>query len=154
MKKLILIIVISFICSSIYSQGSGDVRINNVRNIAFNNLLPGITSTVATNVSNAGRFDIDIRRNRTLSVTLTLPTYLTSGSNNLPITFTATKSTNSNDGVMGTTFDPYSGTTIKRTNTSTRYWYLRLGGTVQTPTTQQGGNYSGTIILTLSFIGN
>lgn len=154
MKKFFLLIIVCFAYSSLYSQGPGDVRINNVRNLVFNNLLPGITSTVATNVSNAGRIEVDIRKNLTLAVTFTLPTNLTSGSNNLPVTFTATKSTNSNDVVLGTTFDPYSGTTIRRNNPSTRYWYLRIGGTIQTPTNQQGGNYSGSLIVTLSFIGN
>lgn len=154
MKKLFLLIVICLTFSSAYSQGSSDVRITNVRNMAFNNLLPGITGTIATTNSKAGRFSVDIRKNLTLAVTFTLPTHLTSGSYNLPITFTATKSNNSNDGVMGTSFDPYSGTTIRRNSSSTRYWYLRLGGTILTPTNQQGGNYSGSIIVTISFTGS
>lgn len=139
---------------SVYAQGSSDVRVTNVRSLSFNNILPGVTSTVATTSANAGKFSIDIRRNSTLSFTFTLPTYLTSGSNNLPVTFTATKSTNSNDGTLGTSFNPYTGTTITRNSSGTRNWYLRLGGTIQTPTAQAGGNYTGSIILRISFIGN
>jgi len=154
MKYIFLLIITILIGMNAYSQGSADVRVTNVRSLSFNNLLPGITSAVATTSANAGKFTIDIRKNLTLAVTFTLPSYLTSGANNLPVTFTATKSTNSNDGTLGTSFNPYSGTTITRNNAGTRNWYLRLGGTIQTPTAQKGGNYTGSIILTLSFIGN
>ena len=153
MRSVFLIIITSFFSISAISQTN--VEIGSIRNLVFPTIIPGISSTVSTTSSNAGKIDVTITKNwTTVSVTFALPTYLSSGNNNIPITFTATKSLNNNDGTLGTSFDPYSGTTIQRTVGNTKNWYIRLGGVINTPTTQTGGIYIGSIIMTISNLGN
>ncbi len=154
MRSVIFILI--FFCNLIaYSQSDTDVEVWSVRNLVFPLIIPGFSSTVLTTNSDAGRISVTITSNwTTISVTFSLPTHLSSGSNSLPITFTATKSNNSNDGTLGTSFDPYAGTTIYRETGKTKDWYIRLGGVINTPTTQAGGTYSGSIILTFTNLGN
>ncbi|MFA5012496.1 MAG: hypothetical protein WC644_11170 [Ignavibacteria bacterium] len=154
MRSVVLIIIFFFNVTA-YSQLDADVEIWNVRDLVFPVVIPGFSSTVLTTNSDAGRLSITITRNRTtVSVTFSLPTHLSSGNNSLPVTFTATKSNNSNDGNLGTSFDPYAGTTIYRETGSTKDWYIRLGGVINTPITQAGGVYKGSIIITFMNLGN
>jgi len=153
MKKSFIIIII-FIYSSLWAQTYSDVAISGARNMSFPSLLPGISSTILTTSSSAGRYLITMNKNMTLAVTFTLPSNLTYSGNNLPITFTATKSQSSSDATPGTTFDPYIGTTVQRINSSTNKWYIRVGGTIPTPSTQvAGGPYQGTVIMTITITG-
>ena len=153
MKRFFITIILSLVFSSAFSQIK-DIEILNFRDLTFGTIVPGTSSSVSTTSSNAGRFSILLgRNNTTASVTFSLPPNLTSGVNNLPVTFTATKSLNSNDGQLGESFDPYSGTTIQRTVGNTKDWYIRIGGVIQAPAVQAAGNYNGSITITLAIIG-
>lgn len=153
MKKSFIIIIL-FLYSSLLAQRYSDVAISGPRGLTFPSLLPGISSTILTTSSSAGRYLITMNKNMTLAVTFTLPSNLTFSGNNLPITFTATKSQSSSDATMGTEFDPYIGTTVQRVSSSTNKWYIRLGGTIPTPSTQAaGGPYQGTVIMTITITG-
>lgn len=154
MKEFLIIIIISLTFSSLFAQSNKDLDIVNVRNMTFGIILPGTSSTVSTTSPNAGRVYINLRKNLTASVTFSLPRNLTSGVNNLPVTFTATKSLNSNDNQLGESFDPYSGTTIRCTSGGTKDWYIRIGGVIQAPAIQAAGNYIGSITIIFAVIGN
>jgi len=153
MKKIFLLVFILFISSIGFAQYNY-ITLYSPTNLSFpSSLLPGISSSVATTASTAGKFRVYITQTMTVGITFTLPTYLTkTGGFNLPITFIATKSNSSVDGTLGTSFNPYTGTTVRRTGTSTNSWYIRLGATIPTPSTQVAGTYNGTIVLIATFI--
>ncbi len=153
MKKYFIIILIVFIYGEAYSQSYKDISVKSHRDFSFGNILPGITTSVATTAQTAGRYLINMSHNMTVSLTFNLPVNLSSGGNNLHIDYIATKSTTSNDGTLGTSFDPYTGTTIQRTDEHTSDWYIRIGGSIPTLSTQASGDYTGTIILTMTIIG-
>ena len=151
MRKGFLILFIYLIYCNLYSQ-STVLEIRSYRNLTFGMVIPGINTRISETNSNAGRFYIYAKKVN-FSINFNLPSNLTSGGDNLPIKFTATKSENSNDAVAGTSFDPYTGTYFNARG-STRELYIRLGGTTAPSTTQAAGSYSGTIIMTLTITDN
>jgi len=138
-----------------------DINITTYRDLDFQMVIPGVPKTVTETQGNSGKFTIS--KTGTLPVTVymnfSLPQSLIpiSGqkgiSNSVPITFTATKSQDPNDGVAGTFFNPYTGTNIN-TGRYNKDWYIRLGGTIKPDNSMQSGAYSAPFILTISFTAN
>jgi hypothetical protein len=154
MNKILLIFLLILISSVCYSQYS-KLRINSSRDINFSTILPGVSESITETNSLAGKFVLYYsgKSSTDVSITFSLQKFLTYGTNNIPVTFTSTISTNSNDGVPGTPFNPYIGTTVTFNN-SNKYYYARLGGTIYPPSTLQAGDYSSPIIITLTIVTN
>ena len=155
MKKIIIVFLSICIYSVCFSQYS-KLQISSTRDINFSTILPGVSETITETNSNAGKFVLYYSgaSNQTyVDVTFSLPQNISFGANRIPISFTATMSNNSNDGILGTPFDPYNGTSIVFTK-SNRYFYSRLGGTINPPSSIQSGSYSSPIIITLTITSN
>lgn len=121
------------------------------QNLGFGNVIPGVPTTVLkTSAANSGQFRITgAGLFRSVTVRFTLPTVMNGPLGaTMPITFGNTDAGISWQGTIGsqTTFDPNAPFTyILWLGSGTVY----LGGRVNPSPTQQGGNYTGTITLTV-----
>jgi hypothetical protein len=153
MRKTITIIYLLLISSYCYSQ-SGDLQVTYMRNLDFQQLIPGVKKTITETSPGSGKFTINGNGNRmTVSVSFNISRAISSGATELPVVFTATQSINPNDSQPGTPFDPYSGTTLIFDD-KTREYYIKIGGTVNPPLTQKAGDYNTSIIIILTTVSN
>lgn len=120
------------------------------QNLAFGTVIPGFNKTVTA--ANGGIVLFSGGAGAEVSVSFTaLPANLTSGSNNLPITYTAGW-TQTSGGAL-TSFTPSSGATANLHATSGEL-YVHVGGTVAPAGAQAAGTYTGTITVQASYTGN
>jgi hypothetical protein len=153
MRITITIIYLILISSYCYSQ-SGDLQVTYMRNLDFQQLIPGVKKTITETNPGAGKFIINGNGNRmTVSVSFNISRDISSGINALPVTYTATQSINPNDNQPGIPFDPYSGTTLIFDD-KTREYYIKIGGTVNPPAVQKAGDYNTPIIIILTTVSN
>jgi len=125
-------------------------------NLNFGLVVQGISKSVDASApaagTTSGKFTIAGQISQAVSITFTaLPANLTSGGNNLPITYTGIHSlTNSPAG--GTAFTPSTG--VSSTPLSgTGNLYVFMGGTVTPGGGQAAGNYSGTVTMQVAYVG-
>ena len=133
-----------------------------IRNLDFGSMVAGVSKHVLYSDGTAGEFSIQVPKARkgtflTLAwlTFFPLPSSLSDGSNDLPITFGATDAAWSNhSNVAGATlFDPASplGAYWHWTN-SPKDIYVWIGGTVSPPVGQAAGQYGGTITATFTIV--
>lgn len=165
MKRLLQITLITFVIAGLTTVASAQQSDNdniqaNATVIAqldvtagsplnFGDVTPGISSSVA--YGSGGSFSISGGGGASVILDFTLPTNLTSGGNNLPISFSTTDA-NWEDGTTSNgnnVFDPNSPETI--TFPSDGDMSVFIGGTVTPDNTQAAGTYSGTIVLTATY---
>ena len=153
MTRLIIILIAFSICKPGLTQ-QGGLNITYSRDIDFGYIIPGTNKTVTEVFTEAGKFTITGNETgMTVSVSLNLPSHLTGASGNIPVIYTATQSTNSNDYQPGEPFNPYTGTTLKFDETASEH-FIRIGGTITPALTQPPGQYSAPLIITLTVISN
>lgn len=150
MKKVAIILTL-FIVSICYSQ-SDNLQIINIRDIDFQQIIPGINKTITETSPYAGKFIVKGNgKAMTVSLSFNISQNISSGSKSIPVKYTATKSNISNDNQPGTPFDPYAGTTLTFDDKSKDY-YIKIGGTINPSSIQSSGAYISPVIIILTII--
>lgn len=146
---LILLLLLGFTATPAASQ-----TVTGIRDLNFGVVIRGVQTTVApTDPIKSGRFYVRHTINRQVQVRFTLPTTLArvGGGGNLAISFSATDAVA--QGTAGSsvpvTFNPNNTQTF--TLTTSRDFYVNLGGRVSPTAGQATGNYRGTVTLTCTF---
>lgn len=125
-------------------------------NLNFGLVVQGLSKSVDASApaagTTSGKFSILGQATQNVSITFTtLPANLTSGTNNLPITYTGIRNTD-NTPTGGAAFTPSTG--VASTPLSgTGNLYVFLGGTVTPSGTQASGSYSGTVTMQVAYVG-
>ncbi len=116
----------------------------------FGNVFPGVNKTVvATDLTNAGRFDITGQASTPVTLSFTLPATLGSGSNTMPIVSYAGVHAQNSTGTGGIGFLPSAGASPSL-NASGALW-VWVGAQVQPATNQVAGVYTGSITMTVVY---
>src|SRR6185437_16751237 len=100
--------------ASITATASVQTPINVVgaQQLNFGNVFPGVNKTVAaTDLTNAGRFDVTGQASTPVTLSFTLPASLTSGANTMPIVNYTGVHALLNTQVGGVAFTPSAGAT-------------------------------------------
>lgn len=147
---LFLIIIFLIKTNSVFSQ----VVVQKFSDLNFGDVFIGYSSTVPDTDPNA--LKISFYHTSTFRedfiVTLSLPSTLTNGIDNLPINFNNYASWSKIDAITGRTyFNPYSPLRIRKIKTTQKV-YLWLGGQITSSSSITPGEYSGTIIITIEVI--
>lgn len=125
-------------------------------NLSFGSeVFPGINEVVDKGDATAAQLDITGEASKEVTATFTLPTELSDGTNNLPITFSTTDgghAATSGDQGSATAFDPNSALTS--TLSASGELFIWLGGTVEPASDQTAGTYSADITLDTVYTGN
>lgn len=143
------------ITASITAKGTvlSPISVTSTRDLDFgNDILPGINRTIDKNSNSAGQFSIMGEAGKEVNMTITLPGTLFSGTNSLPISFTQTDGGYKVTGGNMVDFDPLNP--VNATIGSDGALEIYLGGTVAPTYRQNGGEYSGTIIVEFNYTGN
>lgn len=159
-KSLLIAVLLLLTGTALHAQDSGSadinasanvldaITVNGVAPLTFGDVARNNTSSIAaTDNDNRGQFTI-LGSDRTVLLTFTLPTDLTDGTNNLPISFSDTDAIWNNGG-PDTSFDPNVAdieATIADGDVD-----VFIGGTVDVDEVQAAGNYTGTITLTAEY---
>ena len=138
--------------ASITATASVQTPINVVgaQPLSFGNVFPGVNKTVAaTDLTNAGRFDVTGQANSPVTLSFTLPATLSSAGNTMPIvSFTGVHAQN-NLQTGGTAFSPVAGATPSLNGTGGLWVWV--GAQVQPATNQAAGVYTGSITMTVVY---
>jgi len=129
----------------------------------FKNVLPGFNKSVAADGTptygaggsgeTAAKFTIAGAASRAVTLNFTTPTNLSSGSDNLIISFANLGVYNTTDSPSGgTSFTPSSSTAA--TLSSSGNLYIYLGGQVQPTYGQATGTYTGTVTVSVTYSGS
>ena len=151
MKKLILTAVLLLIVSSLSFGQSAQVTatVNAVisvttdANLVFGNVVKGVPKTVLSTEANAAAFTITAEPSTPTVLTVTFPSNLVNGANNLPFTGETPVYNSTQTQTGATAYGSLTGGTAS-TNASGNL-YVYIGGTVSPAVNQASGNYSGTI---------
>ena len=138
--------------ASITATASVQTPINVVgaQPLNFGNVFPGVNKTVvATDLTNAGRFDITGQASTPVTLSFTLPATLGSGSNTMPIVSYAGVHAQNSTGIGGIGCLPSAGAGPSL-NASGQLW-VWVGAQVQPATNQVAGVYTGSITMTVVY---
>lgn len=130
------------------AEASGQVV--RMRDLAFGTILSGTTTTVSKTSASSAQWRFTGSFPLGGSGVLTLPTTLTGPGAAIPISFSTTDGQHNsvNNPVGGISFNPHNPQSIPLLFNGTRYVWL--GASVSPPINQVPGNYSGTVVLTLT----
>jgi hypothetical protein len=122
------------------------ITVTGANDLQFGNVTPGVNKTVAIADAGAGRFNVVKAANQGLTLSFTLPTNLSDGSNNLPIgSWTGGWNTSASP-VGATAFTPSAaGTNTAATAGTTIFVYV--GATVTPAAAQVAGSYTNTVTM-------
>jgi spore coat protein U-like protein len=126
------------------------INVVGAQGLNFTSVFPGVNKTVAaTDLVNAGRFDVTGQNSATVNLSFTLPTTLAAGANTMPIAgFTGIHALLSTQ-AGGVAFTPSAGTSTALSGTG--LLYVWLGAQVQPATNQAAGVYTGTVTMTVVY---
>lgn len=115
----------------------------------------GTAQAVAPTDAGAAQFDIAGTPGSEITVTFTLPTQLTNGTDNIPIAFGATDAGYATDAANQATATAHDPGTVLTTDldATTGELYVWLGGTVTPAIGISGGSYSADITIDLAYTG-
>lgn len=122
----------------------------------FQQVFPGIAKSVAHTNASAGLFSMVGAPAKEVSMTFTLPTNLTSGGNNLPVSFSSTdgaKDALVTNQATATAFNPNTPGSLANFGAAGTL-FVWIGGTVTPTVTQSAGVYTGSIVLAGIYTGN
>jgi hypothetical protein len=126
-----------------------------VRNLSFGTVLPGVPTTVEpTDLARSGQFEIIGLVNDPVEITFSfLPSTLTGPGGTMPISFGTTSAGFSESGAITSQvfFDPRVPFRVNLSSTGRGTGFL--GGTLTPSATQAAGSYSGSVSITVSFLG-
>ena len=143
------------ITGSILAKGTvlAPISITATRDLDFgNDILPGIVRTVDKSASTSGKFSLAGQSSKQINITLTTPTNLINGANNLPISFTATDAGYKTPTGTLTAFNPATPTNASFGSEGTMDVFL--GGKVTPASNQVAGLYTATVNISLYYTGN
>jgi len=130
------------------------IAVTGVLDLDFGTVMPSFGRTILVSDATAGHFQVDGSANAEISLAFSiLPTDLTDGANNLPVTFTALHNTTA-DPTGGTTFTPSVGVAATNLDVTTGQLHVYVGGTVTAAANQVAGSYSAQVELTAAYTGN
>lgn len=122
------------------------LTVTGATNLQFGNVTPGVNKTIAIADAGAGRFDVVKAANQGVTLSFTLPTDLSDGTNNLPIgSWTGGWNTSATP-AGATTFTPSAGGTNTAATAGTTL-SVYVGATVSPAGGQPAGAYSGTVTM-------
>lgn len=127
-----------------------------LQDLRFGVVIPGVNTKVnRTDALRAGQFRITGTRRAEVRVDLALPAVLRAGVLTMPVQFASNDGGWDRDGTIGSqkAFNP-NGPLITRLHNSTGRLFIYLGGTAMPTLAQLGGNYAGTIVMTVAYTGN
>ena len=119
-----------------------------LRALDFGNVFPGVNKSIAYTDATSGKWDIAGALGAEIQLTFTLPANLSDGTNNLPISYSATDAVGS-----AVAFDPSAGST-ENLDGGAGTGFVWLGGTVAPTPAQPAGVYSATVSLDVVYTGN
>jgi len=127
-------------------------------NLLFQTVTPGVDKTVDKSASGeAGEWVITGANGAEVTIEFNLPSELTSGANTMPISYTNTDASYSNNAANNQS-NPTAEinpaivtTTTLRADGDTEVW---IGGTVNPAISQTSGSYSADIVLIITLTGN
>ena len=126
------------------------INVVGAQQLSFGNVFPGVNKTInASDLSNAGRFDVTGQANAPVTLSFTLPATLSSGGNTMPIVSYTGVHAQNNAQTGGTAFAPVSGAT-PTLNGAGALW-VWVGAQVQPATNQVAGVYTGSITMTVVY---
>ena len=138
--------------ASITATASVQTPINVVgaQQLNFGNVFPGVNKTVAaTDLTNAGRFDVTGQASTPVTLSFTLPATLSSGGNTMPIvSFTGVYALLATQ-VGGFLFAPAAG--ANPTLSGTGALFVWVGAQVQPATNQVAGVYTASVTMTVVY---
>jgi hypothetical protein len=118
--------------------------------LQFGNVTPGVNKTVAIADAGAGRFDVTKGVNSGVTLSFTLPTDLSDGTNNLPIG-TWTGGWNTTPTPAGATaFTPSAAGTNTAVTAGTAI-HVYVGATVSPAAAQPAGAYTGDVTMSVVY---
>jgi uncharacterized protein DUF4402 len=138
--------------ASITATASVQTPINvlGAQQLNFGNVFPGVNKTIAaTDLTNAGRFDVTGQASTPVTLSFTLPATLSSGGNTMPIVSYTGVHAQNNAQTGGTAFTPASGAT-PTLNGGGALW-VWVGAQVQPATNQVAGVYTGSVTMTVVY---
>ena len=138
--------------ASITATASVQTPINVVgaQALSFGNVFPGVNKTVAaTDLTNAGRFDVTGQASTPVTLSFNLPATLASGANTMPIVSYSGVHAPDNAQAAPTAFAPAGGAT-PTLNGAGALW-VWVGAQVQPATNQAAGVYTGSITMTVVY---
>jgi hypothetical protein len=126
------------------------VTVTGVQDLQFGNVTPGVDKTVVIADAGAGRFDVTKAANEGVTLSFTLPTDLSDGTNNLPIG-TWTGGWNTTQTPAGaTSFTPSPAGTNTAATAGTDI-FVYVGATVSPAAAQPAGSYAGTVTMSVVY---
>jgi hypothetical protein len=126
------------------------INVLGAQQLNFGNVFPGVNKTIAaTDLTNAGRFDVTGQASTAVTLSFTLPATLASGGNTMPIVSYTGVHAQNNAQVGGTAFTPASGATTPLSALG-ELW-VWVGAQVQPATNQVAGVYTGSITMTVVY---
>jgi hypothetical protein len=135
---------------------SQNITINN--NLAFGTVIPGIPKTIdKTDAGSAAEFQITGVAGNEVTVDLSLPTYMNSGSNHIQMVFSETGCSIDTSTVPDQSSpifddqDPWHTMTYRLGTNGMTIW---LGGVAIPGLVQPAGSYSAVIVLTVAYTGS
>ena len=138
--------------ASITATASVQTPINVVgaQQLNFGNVFPGVNKTVAaTDLTNAGRFDVTGQASTPVTLSFTLPATLSSGANTMPIdTYTGIHAATSAQ-TGGVAFNPVTG--ANPTLSGTGALFVWVGARVTPATNQAQGTYTANVTMTVVY---
>ncbi|HQT90840.1 MAG TPA: DUF4402 domain-containing protein [Candidatus Kryptobacter bacterium] len=155
MKRLVQIGLMLMLALSANQAMAQNPVITVMRDLSFGMVITTTTSTIAPFDPAAAEIEIQFPNYNSMvfvSVTFGLPGNLTSGANNLPITFgTNSAAWNTTSSFSGSTlFDPSTGYTNFFTSNAPLTIYVWIGGSISPGGGQAAGVYTGTITVNAS----
>src|SRR5258705_2951199 len=138
--------------ASITATASVQTPINVVgaQQLNFGNVFPGVNKTVAaTDLTNAGRFDVTGQASTPVTLTFTLPASLSSGANTMPIdTYTGISAATSAQ-TGGVAFKPVTG--ANPSLSAAGALFVWIGARVTPATNQAQGTYTANVQMTVVY---
>jgi len=117
----------------------------------FGNVFPGVNKPVAaTDLTNAGRFDVAGQASTPVTLSFTLPATLSSGANTMPIdTYTGMRADDAGQTVGTVLFSP--GASNAATLSATGTMFVWVGARVVPATNQAQGVYTASVTMTVVY---
>ncbi len=126
------------------------INVLGAQQLSFGNVFPGVNKTIAaTDLTNAGRFDVTGQASSPVTISFTLPATLGSAGNTMPIVSYTGVHAQNNAQTGGTAFSPAAGASPSL-NASGALW-VWVGAQVQPATNQAAGVYTGSITMTVVY---
>lgn len=137
---------------SVSADVTNQLTVSGTNPLTFGAVLPGFAKTIATSASSAGKFSLSGAVNANVSITLALPSELTSGANSLAIN-TWDGCRNTTDAFAGCTAFTPAAESFTTPLGSSGVLVVFLGAKVVPTAGQPAGLYQGTISMTAAYTG-